>query len=100
MIYTTNAIERLNMQVRKVIKNRGHFPNEEAAAQAGLFGLTQHPQRVEKTADPLGCGGTSICAEVWRPVFLPGCGDGISKVQPTQTQSSGNLQRGISDAEH
>ena len=33
MIYTTNAIESLNMQVRKVIKNRGHFPNEEAASK-------------------------------------------------------------------
>ena len=31
IIYTTNAIENLNMQVRKVIKNRGHFPNDEAA---------------------------------------------------------------------
>ena len=33
MIYTTNAMESLNMQVRKVIKNRGHFPNEEAASK-------------------------------------------------------------------
>ena len=33
MIYTTNAIESLNMQVRKVIKNRGHFPNEAAAGK-------------------------------------------------------------------
>jgi len=33
MIYTTNAIESLHMQVRKVIKNRGHFPSEEAAGK-------------------------------------------------------------------
>ena len=33
MIYTTNAIESLNMQLRKVIKNRGHFPSEEAASK-------------------------------------------------------------------
>jgi putative transposase len=33
MIYTTNAIESVNMQLRKVIKNRGHFPNDEAAAK-------------------------------------------------------------------
>jgi putative transposase len=26
MIYTTNAIESLHMQLRKVLKNRGHFP--------------------------------------------------------------------------
>src|SRR3954452_19872090 len=30
VIYTTNAIESLNYQLRKVIKNRGHFPNDEA----------------------------------------------------------------------
>jgi len=30
-IYTTNAIESLNRSLRKIIKNRGAFPNEEAA---------------------------------------------------------------------
>jgi len=33
MIYTTNAIESLNMQLRKVIKNRGHFPSDESATK-------------------------------------------------------------------
>ena len=33
MIYTTNAIESLNMQLRKVLKNRGHFPSAEAAGK-------------------------------------------------------------------
>lgn len=28
---TTNAIESLHMQIRKVIKNPGHFPNDDAA---------------------------------------------------------------------
>lgn len=31
VIYTTNAIESLNMQMRKIIKTRGHFPTDEAA---------------------------------------------------------------------
>jgi len=31
IIYTTNAVESLNMSLRKVIKTRGSFPNEEAA---------------------------------------------------------------------
>ena len=31
VIYTTNAIESLNMSLRKVIKTRGSFPNPEAA---------------------------------------------------------------------
>src|SRR5215213_1104474 len=30
VIYTTNSIESLNYQLRKVIKNRGHFPNDQA----------------------------------------------------------------------
>ncbi len=30
MLYTTNAIESLNSQLRKVLRNRGVFPNEEA----------------------------------------------------------------------
>jgi putative transposase len=29
-IYTTNAIESLNMLLRKVTKNRGHFPSDES----------------------------------------------------------------------
>ena len=29
-IYTTNAIESLNMSLRKITKNRGHFPSDEA----------------------------------------------------------------------
>ena len=29
-IYTTNAIGSLNMSLRKVTKNRGHFPSDEA----------------------------------------------------------------------
>ena len=33
VLYTTNAIESLHAQVRKVIKNRGHFPNDQAAAK-------------------------------------------------------------------
>jgi transposase-like protein len=31
VIYTTNAIESLHMQLRKIIKTRGHFPTDEAA---------------------------------------------------------------------
>ena len=31
IIYTTNAIESLNYQLRKIIKNWGHFPSDDAA---------------------------------------------------------------------
>ena len=33
VIYTTNAIESLNMSMRKIIKTRGSFPTEEAAVK-------------------------------------------------------------------
>jgi putative transposase len=33
IIYTTNAIESLNYQLRKIIKNRGHFPTDEAVVK-------------------------------------------------------------------
>ena len=31
VVYTTNAIEALNRQLRKAVKTKGHFPDEDAA---------------------------------------------------------------------
>ena len=39
VVYTTNAIESLNMSLRKVIKTRGSFPSEEAALKLLYMGL-------------------------------------------------------------
>jgi putative transposase len=36
IVYTTNAIESLNYQLRKIIKNRGHFPNDIAGRETAL----------------------------------------------------------------
>jgi putative transposase len=33
IIYTTNAIESLNAKLRRAVKTRGHFPNDEAATK-------------------------------------------------------------------
>ena len=33
IIYTTNAIESLNASVRKAIRNKGHFPSDQAATK-------------------------------------------------------------------
>jgi putative transposase len=33
IIYTTNAIESVNARLRKIIKTRGHFPNDDAATK-------------------------------------------------------------------
>jgi putative transposase len=32
-VYTTNTIEGLHRQIRKAIKTRGHFPDEQAATK-------------------------------------------------------------------
>ncbi len=32
-VYTTNSIENLNRQIRKAIKTRGHFPDEQSATK-------------------------------------------------------------------
>lgn len=39
VIYTTNAIESLNMSIRKVIKNKRVFPSDEAALKQLYLGL-------------------------------------------------------------
>jgi putative transposase len=39
IIYTTNAIESLNMSLRKIIKNRGHFPSDDAATKLMYLAL-------------------------------------------------------------
>ncbi len=33
VMYTTNAIESVNAQLRKIIKTRGHFPSDDAASK-------------------------------------------------------------------
>ncbi|PBP93297.1 IS256 family transposase [Pseudomonas congelans] len=39
VIYTTNAIESINAQLRKIIKTRGHFPTDDAATKLIWLGL-------------------------------------------------------------
>ena len=39
IIYTTNAIESLHNRVRKAVRNRGHFPGDEAASKAFYLAL-------------------------------------------------------------
>jgi len=39
VIYTTNAIEAMNRQLRKLIKTSGHFPHDEAAVKMLYLGI-------------------------------------------------------------
>lgn len=45
LLYTTNAIESLHMQLRKALKTRGHFPNDEAALKLIYLVLRNITQR-------------------------------------------------------
>lgn len=45
VIYTTNAVESLNMSLRKVIKTRGSFPSEEAAIKLLYLALEHIAKR-------------------------------------------------------
>jgi putative transposase len=48
IIYTTNAIESLNASVRKAVRNKGHFPSDQAATKLiwlALRHITQNWQR-------------------------------------------------------
>lgn len=50
VIYTTNALESVHAQLRKIIKTRGHFPNDEAATKLiwlALRNITAKWQRGE-----------------------------------------------------
>src|SRR5215213_1238612 len=50
LIYTTNALESVHAQVRKVIKTRGHFPNDEAATKLIWLALRNLTATWERTA--------------------------------------------------
>ena len=44
IVYTTNSIENLNRHIRKAIKTRGHFPDEQAATKLIYLAIQEaHP---------------------------------------------------------
>jgi putative transposase len=51
IIYTTNAIESLHMQLRKIVKNRGHFPSDDAASK--LLFLVLHNIEKDRKMQPI-----------------------------------------------
>jgi putative transposase len=45
VIYTTNAIEAFNRQMRKIIKTRGHFPSDDALVKLLWLGIVDIEDR-------------------------------------------------------
>jgi putative transposase len=52
VLYTTNALENVHRQLRKIIKTRGHFPNDDAATK--LLWLALRNITVQWTANTTG----------------------------------------------
>jgi transposase-like protein len=69
IIYTTNALESVNMCVRKIIKTRGHFPSDEAATKLIYLALRNI---WEDWTMPAGVAGRHdpVRASVWRSAGL------------------------------
>lgn len=51
IVYTTNAVEALNRSFRKIIKNRGAFPSEEAAIKLLYLAMRYASRRWERVKD-------------------------------------------------
>jgi len=50
LIYTTNSLESVHAQLRKIIKTRGHFPNDEAALKLLWLALRNITAKWERVA--------------------------------------------------
>ena len=51
LIYTTNSIESLNYQLRKITKNRGHFPSDAAAIKLLWLAIRNIEDRRDRERD-------------------------------------------------
>ena len=58
VLYTTNAIESLNRQLRKILKTRGHFPHDDAASKLLYLALRNIQKKWTKPA-PIWSGALS-----------------------------------------
>jgi transposase-like protein len=57
LIYTTNALESVHAQLRKIIKTRGHFPTDEAATKLIWLALRNITVKWERMS------------HIWRPAM-------------------------------
>jgi transposase-like protein len=60
-VYTTNAIESLNMSLRKVIKTRASFPNDDAAFKLLYLAPAQYREKVDDAYPTLESGDAGFC---------------------------------------
>ena len=60
IVCTTNAIESVNARIRKAVKARGHFPNEQAALKCVYLAVM--------ALDPTG-KGRARWTQRWKPAL-------------------------------
>ena len=60
IVCTTNAIESVNARIRRAVKARGHFPNEQAALKCVYMAIM--------SLDPTGTGRTRWTMR-WKPAL-------------------------------
>jgi transposase-like protein len=53
LLYTTNAIESPNYQLRKVTKARGHFPGDDAVVKLLWLAITSIEDKGPASASPV-----------------------------------------------
>ena len=61
VIYTTNALESVHAQLRKIIKTRGHFPNDDAATKLLWLALRNITAKWERGAIHVEDRHESVC---------------------------------------
>ncbi len=61
VIYTTNALESVHARLRKIIKTRGHFPNDEAATNTDLARAAPHHGLLAQRHPTLAPGDDTVC---------------------------------------
>jgi len=68
LIYTTNALEGLHRQLRKVTKNRTLFPNDEALTKNIVFGDSGYYEKMDDATSKLGFDNFTVGCYVSRQI--------------------------------
>ena len=84
IIYTTNAIESLHMQLRKVLKTRGHFPSDEAATKLIYLALRDITKKWKNPPVTWKLAANPICHSIWSKIL---CRRDLKKREANHCQS-------------
>jgi putative transposase len=73
MIYTTNAVKALHRSLRKSIKTRGSFPNDEAATRLLYLAMQNADMRWRRGIERTNAGTNLLFSSVTDFVTLGAC---------------------------